>query len=181
MSRSVRIVLLCEDRRHETFTRRFLNEQGWNVRHLRPVISPPGRGSAERFVREQFPRELKALRAKGGEEVYLIVMIDGDNVGVAARRASLTSACAEQDIPTPGDDDRVLICVPTWNIETWLAYLGGEAVDEASNDYRHQAPEGNELRQRARYLSTMCRNRDLRSPSPPSLDDACARYRRVFE
>ena len=35
MSRSVRIVLLCEDRQHETFVKRFLCKHGWSLRDFR--------------------------------------------------------------------------------------------------------------------------------------------------
>jgi len=63
MSRTVQWVVLCEDRQHETFARRFLKIAGLSARRLRAEIAPRGRGSAEQFVRERFPKELSAYRS----------------------------------------------------------------------------------------------------------------------
>ena len=176
MSRSVRIVLLCEDSQHETFARRFLLRDGWNLRDLRIVRSPSGRGSAEQFVREHFPQELQAVRAKGGESVHLIVMIDGDDQGVAGRRASLDAACAERKMLPPGDADHVLICVPTRSIETWLAFLQGEKVDETRRGYpRLTRPR--DCEPCVQTLVDMCRDQTPPVALPPSLEDTCTQYR----
>lgn len=180
MSRGgVRITILCEDKQHEVFIRRFFRTGGWAVRDLTPIVSPSGRGSAEQFVRNRFPRELAALRSKRGQNVYLVVMIDGDESGMARRKASLGAACNEQGVDPPGVSDNVLICVPTWNIETWLAYLDGETVDETKKDYR-RLPRESECQPMINQLVEMCRDRRLRTPAPTSLDDACTSYRRVF-
>lgn len=179
MSRSVRIVILCEDQQHEAFLRRFFRKMGWTLRHLRVEASPPGQGSAEQFVHNRFPVELKGLRAMAGEQVGLIVMVDGDAEGVAARKNSLNEACEKHAVPPPRDTDRVLVCVPTWNIETWLAYLGGEAVDETKNDYpRLDRPR--DCVPLVNNLVEMCRQKTLREPAPTSLEDTCTGYRRVF-
>lgn len=179
MSRSVRVVLLCEDKQHEVFVRRFLKAGGWIVRDLTPVVSPAGRGSAEQFVRERFPRELKELRSRGSEQVYLIVVVDGDASGVRARKASLSKACTEQGVAPPRDSDNVLVCVPTWNIERWLAYLAGDSVEESRRDYPHLTKEGNCMPM-VKTLVDMCRKRYLRKPVPTSLEDACTDYQTVF-
>ena len=180
MSRNVRIVLLCEDRQHETFVRRFLLRHGWNLRDFRVELSPHGRGSAEQFVREQFPRELQAIRAKGDENVRLIVMIDGDDKGVNIRRDTLNAACEAQSITAPGATDKVLICVPTWNIETWFAFLDGHEVDESVSDYPRLARE-RDCAVYAERLAEICRDK-LPSPTlPQSLNDSCIQYNRLFD
>ena len=179
MSRNVRIVLLCEDKQHKVFVCRFLEKIGWIPRDLKSVVSPTGRGSAEQFVRKQFPRELQTLRAKRGERKYLIVMVDGDASGVAARKASLDAACDDYGIASLNDADNVLICVPTWNIETWLAYLDGESVDETNKNY-HKLPRPRECQPLVEELVDMCHKRTLREPAPASLKDACTNYQRVF-
>lgn len=179
MSRKVRVVLLCEDQQHEVFVRRFLKADGWILRDLRPMVSPSGRGAAEQFVRERFPKELRELRSRGGERVYLIVMVDGDADGVRARKASLSKACAEQGVPPPRDSDNVLICVPTRNIETWLAYLAGDQVDESRKDYP-RLTKPSDCVPLVNGLADMCRERILRGQPPASLEDTCTYYRRVF-
>ena len=179
MSRSVRIVLLCEDRQHEAFVRRFLKEVGWNLRDIRVEKAPRGRGSAEQYVRKRFPGELRAVRSKRGEKAYLILMVDGDDQGSAGRTASLERACIEQQVDPPSNSDQVLVCVPTWNIETWLAYLGGEEVEESRPNYpRLDRPR--DCLPHVRKLAEMCRNWALLPPYPPSLEDTCTRYRHLF-
>lgn len=106
-------------------------------------------------------------------------MIDGDASGVARRKASLDAACKENGVEPPRVTDNVLICVPTWNIETWLAYLGGETVDQTKKDYR-RLPRESECQPMVNHLLEMCRDPSLRAPPPASLDDACSSYRRVF-
>lgn len=73
----------------------------------------------------------------------------------------------------------MLVCVPTWNIETWFSYLGGETVDETQPDYPRLSHE-RDCDPFAKELATMCRHQELRSPSPTSLQDACNNYQRVF-
>ena len=68
MSRNVRITLLCEDAQHETFAKKLLQTLGWQLRDFRIERSPSSRGSAEHFVRERFPIELRGLRSKRGEK-----------------------------------------------------------------------------------------------------------------
>ena len=180
MSRNVRIVLLCEDAQHESFAKRLLVSMGWRLRDFRVERSPSGRGSAEQYVRERFPDELQGVRSKGGERAYLVVMIDGDDKGVAGRRGSLAAACAERQIAPAGDADQVLVCVPTWNIETWLAYLDGEAVEESKRDYPRLA-RPRECAPHVQALADMCSQNTLRQPCPSSLEDACVQYRSAFE
>lgn len=179
MSRNVRVVVLCEDRQHETFLRRFLKKNRWNTRDLRIESAPAGRGSAESYVRSRFPKELQALRSKGGEEVYLIIMIDGDQRGHDGRTSSLDATCREQGISPLHADERVMICVPTWNIETWIAYLNGETVDESRSDYP-RLPRERDCEPSVQSLVEMCHDRTLRPPSPPSLEATCIQYQRLF-
>ena len=74
----------------------------------------------------------------------------------------------------------VLICVPTWKIETWLAYLKGETVDETNKNY-DKLPRPRECQPMVDELVVMCRERTLRPPAPASLEDTCTNYRRVFD
>jgi hypothetical protein len=45
MSRNVNVVILCEDRQHEAFARRFFQQAGKGLRVQRVEVSPSGRGS----------------------------------------------------------------------------------------------------------------------------------------
>lgn len=177
MSRNVQLVLLCEDTQHEAFARRFLEKAGWSTRRLRVEKPPPARGSAAQFVRERFPKELKAYRSHRQRVAEgLVVVVDGDDRGVDARLDELAEACRAQGVTPRQIDNRVAIIVPTWNIETWFAYLSGSDVDETKRDYpRLNRPR--DCQEHVNQLQEMCRQGALRQPSPPSLDAACEEYR----
>ncbi len=175
VGRNVQLVVLCEDTQHETFIRRFLKRDGWITRRLRVEKSPCGKGAAEQFVRERFPKELSAYRSRKYIEQALIVMLDGDSVGVNARLRSLDNSCRSQKVAVRSDNERVDIFVPNWRIETWFAYLACEDVDETKSDY----PELEHPRDCQKFverLLEMCRSGKLKQPEPPSLRSACREY-----
>jgi hypothetical protein len=176
MSRSVQLVLLCEDTQHETFARRFLEKAGWATRRLRVEKSPKGRGAAAQFVRERFPTELAAYRSNRNRVAQaLVVFIDGDKTGVADRLKELDKACEGEQIEPRKQDDNVVIIVPTWNIESWLAYLDGTTVDESKDDYpRLDRPR--DCQKHVDQLYEMCQKNALRQPAPGSLVAACDEY-----
>ena len=174
--RRVQYVLVCEDRQHEAFGRRFLREMGlvtnpYKVRVERPSL---GRGSAGRFVREVYVQELEAGRRSHVDRT-LILLTDGDNVGVRGRMQQLAAACSRAGVQVRTDEDGVAVFVPTWNIETWLAYLDGEEVEEEFANYpKLQRPR--DCGAHVRGLAEMCRGRALREPAPSSLVAACQEY-----
>ena len=178
MRRTVQIVLLCEDTQHESFGIRFLKKAGWSKRQIRVEKAPGGLGSAEQFVRIRFPYELEAHRRRRHRvSVALLVMVDGDKHGVERRIEELNAACRERNIPCRDPGEQVLVFVPTWRIETWLAYLGGETVDEEKRDYARLA-RPKECQPHVDSLAAMCRSGGLRQPAPSSLVTACTEYRR---
>ena len=177
MTRNVQLIVLCEDIQHRTFIGRFLKDRGWKTRGIRWEVSPAGRGSAEQFVRRRFPKELQGYRSRRTHiDQGLVVMLDGDAVGLERRLHSLDESCRECGVKPRRDDDRVAVFVPTWNIETWLAYLSGQAVDEAESDY----PKLERPRDCQRHVDTlveMCRAGALREPAPSALQAARREYR----
>ena len=170
--RRVGTVLLCEDSQHEAFVRRFLKKRRLVTGHLRVEKCPDG--SAEQFVRKQYPIELAALRTRHAKSA-LIVVIDGDKEGVQRRRDQLAAACRDADIGDRATAEAVMVLVPTWNIETWLAYLAGEPADETKPDYPRLAKES-ACQSHVEALAAMCEAGQLRVPAPASLQDACEEY-----
>jgi len=144
---------------------------------MRIVKAPDGAGSGEQFVRTRFPTELSAYRQNRNRVAEaLVVMIDGDNHGEQVRIAQLSEACRENQVASPEQGERVAIFVPTSNIETWIAYLNGETVDEAKRDYPRLSRE-RDCRQHVGALVKMCRVNRLRDPAPASLVTACDQFR----
>lgn len=172
--RRVQIVLLCEDLQHATFCSRFLKEMGKTYRVVRVLVAPGGEGSAEQYVRRNFPKELRAHRAQHVDGA-LIVMTDGDLYGVSGRMQQLDEECQAKDIPVRSNTDRVAVFVPSWNIEAWLAYLDGETVDEAQANYP-KFQRQRECQRHVNALVEMCRSGRLREPQPPSLTRAGGEY-----
>ena len=89
MSRSVNVVILCEDRQHEAFARRFLALAGTVTRVQRVEISPKGRGSGEQFVCARFARERPSIAQADRVDQALVVVVDGDGKDALARETQL--------------------------------------------------------------------------------------------
>ena len=136
VSRKVNLALLCEDRQHDTFLRRFLAAMTWDTRRIRPVTGPDGKRLGEQFVRSTFPMESLAYRKNRNRVAEaLVVVTDGDNQGVAGRSRQLPTIAGSATSRCRRGGEKVATFVPTWNIETWLADLDGQEVDEGNADY----------------------------------------------
>jgi len=174
-ARRVKIVLLCEDFQQEAFARRFLVGMGWNTRELRVEKSPSAGGSAEKWVRENFPKELKIYRQRQWQAASAVIaMIDADLKGVQERIDEFREACQSAQIPFRTSGDAVAIAVPKRNIETWIHYLNGESVDEQAA-YPKLARE-RDCKQAVNNLVELCRSTGLKPDVPPALTAACDEY-----
>ena len=96
--------------------------------------------------------------------------------GVGGRLTELDAACRSAGVAERARNERVGVFVPTWNIETWLAYLDGDQVNEGRPDYP-ALPRERDCQLHVQVLHEMCIARDLREPTPPSLIAACEEYR----
>ncbi len=174
----VKIILLCEDKQTNSFVRNFLKHRNFKGRDITTLPLPARSGSGEQWVRKQYPKQLEAIRNR--RNAYLIVVIDADTGTLDNRHKELAKACREQDIP-PRDhkeDPNVLHIIPRRNIETWLAYLDNNNVDE-STVYPKLNKES-DCKIHAENLYNMChRTQRLREPAPPSLQKACIEYRKL--
>ena len=174
----VKIVLLCEDLQLATFMRRFLKRRGWQPHEIREEIAPPGQGSGEQWVRERYPHELTAVRARPRSvKVILAVGTDADTLSVAERITTLDQVCLLHQIQPRSPQEPVLMIVPKRNIETWFAYLRGTSVNE-KDGYPRYSNEA-DCRDDVRVLDEMCQVQRLRAPEPPSLQMACAEFQRM--
>ncbi len=175
VTRRVKIVLLCEDSQHEAFTRRFLKGMGWNTRELRVERSPSASGSAEQWVRESFPNELKVYRQRRKRAASaLIAMIDADLKRVEDRISEFKEACDSQQIPFRADGEAVAIAVPRRNIETWISRLNGKPADE-ENAYS-KLHKASDCKTAVKTLVLLCKSTGLRPDAPPALVAACDEY-----
>ncbi len=177
--RRVAITVLCEDAQHEAFARSFCKKAlGRSVRDMRVIKSPKGRGSGADFVVKKFSRFLDQYRGSHAG-VALIVIVDGDATGASGRMRQFEQECDNAGVPAKQPDDPAYVFVPVRAIETWLAYLDGETVDEETK-YPHLGLH--KARDCAPYvdkLLDMCQQNALRQPAPASLTAACKDYERL--
>ena len=166
------ITVLCEDKQHGAFIRRFLERRR---RRVQRTLSTPNIGAGDQYVRDNYPEQLDAIRKRNG---ILVVMIDGDNYSIAERLKQLDDACTQKGVPLRKDSDPVAIFVPKRNIETWLAYLDGKQVNE-TDEYPKLRRE-RECRRHVDVLEQMCTEGNLRTPALASLEVACREYNNVF-
>ena len=176
MSRNVNVIILCEDRQHEALARRFLAIAGQGYRVQRVERSPKGRGSGEQFVRAQFAKELAYYRARQHRVGQaLVVMIDADRRTISQRIGQVDDAAVEGGQERRRAGERVAIFVPARNVETWLAYLAGQTVNE--EDVYPRLTAERDCQRHVERPYEMCQQGALRQPAPPSLEAGCTEYR----
>lgn len=178
MSRASEIVVVCEDRAHEVFVRRFLRT-GWkNKKRIRVVPYPSGQGSGKAHVLASIGKEARALASRAARTA-LIVVVDADNQTVGEVHAQLDKAMRGRK---PGQ--AIAYIVPKWSIDTWLACLDGvPAVNEqdkssCKNKFRTIAVT-KDIHPLVDALARSCRQNVALSSPPPSLLAACAEFNNI--
>ena len=171
---AAKIVLLCEDEQMACFARRFLKRRGLTARDIREEKAPPGKGSAEQWVRNRYPIELKAYRDEQADA--LLILTDADRLSVEERLKTLADECLKENVPQRRPEEQVILVVPDRNIETWLAYLRGQDVDNTTVYEKYKAEA--DCRNEVKVLDEMCRKQRLREPAPESLVRACEEFKR---
>jgi hypothetical protein len=131
MSRSSRVVVLCEDKRTQQFIRSFLRKLAYAKHEIR--VSKIPAGSAEQRVREQYPHEVVALQRSRFPDQLLITVIDADSFTVDQRLGQIHASLTARSVAMPIPHDRISLLVPRRNIETWIRVLCGQPSDEDTN------------------------------------------------
>lgn len=176
-----RVRILCEDRRTEQFVCRLCKRYDVRVEHVAPA--PAGKGSASAWVRLKYATSVRKRRSKNFQaNLGLLVVIDGDNVGVEGRLRELAQQLEDAAIDPRGPDEAIAVFVPTWSIETWLAHLtGADGVDEKAPlklDERYRVL-WNEPKAASETIKTAVAGWDDSSTPLPSHRAALAEARRI--
>lgn len=138
------VIVIVEDEPQEMLVRRYLRQHGLGSREMRFRSSPSGKGSAEQWVRKAFVEETRVYRNRHAQ-TKLIVMIDADTHTVEHRLRQLDQGLIESG--KDGIDaatEQIARLIPKRNIETWILYLNGQAVNEETN-YKETRNDWNEL------------------------------------
>lgn len=159
------------------FVRRFLSHRNFRGRDLHTLPLPHGGQSGEQWVRTQFPKELKAIRAREG--AWLLVVIDADARTTEDTLAWLDAECRSRGVQRRIHGDPVVVAVPKRNIETWFRFL---TTDERPCEGRHypRLRRHRDCLPLADKLFRQCHDEQRLPPSaPPSLVAACSEYRKL--
>jgi hypothetical protein len=138
MSKPTAVILLCEDNLTSIFLRSYLKRHG--IYHgLRVTVSPKGRGAAENWVIQHYPRQVNAyIKQRARTETWLIVSVDADTGTVAGHIEQLNASLRQSGNQRLRDinfnNEAIARLVPRRNIETWILVLTGATVNEV-DDY----------------------------------------------
>jgi hypothetical protein len=181
MSRPVTLTLLCEDLQTVTLIRYFFTERGWKTHDFRVLPLPCGKGSGEQYVREKLPGELQVYRSRHNYQqcIALIAAVDADKLEVQDRRGQLNQQCIAEGFTPPQPGERVMVVIPKRNIETWLAYLRGEPVNEEDEYPKYRGSESR-CKPQAQRLNEMCQKGQLAPNPPDSLETCCRDFKRFW-
>jgi hypothetical protein len=172
------MVILCEDRQQEVFARHYLIQCGVPRTKIRTNICPKGRQAGEQYVREQYPLEVKAHRSKSSFlSIGLTVMFDADTFTLQDRHRQLDEALQGNSQRGRQDEERIGIFAPKRNIETWIRYLEGTAVDEETVYPKLQCES--DCKPLVEDLVRRCAN-GLERDAPDSLQQACPELKRIL-
>jgi len=114
MSKASQITVLCEDKAHELFVRRFL-KKGWGVkpRAIRVPPYPNGKGSGKKHVEDNISLEAEALRRRQASAILLVVQ-DADEHTVEQVRGNLDNKTE----PHRAANEPIAYIIPKWHIQT---------------------------------------------------------------
>ena len=197
-------VILCEDLQASCFLRRALIAAGARRHDIRVCPFPDNRFRAQsasddrpvdgyrvyacgsQHVRENYPSELVAIRARSAKrDAALVVHIDVDNSStsertVQDRQRELEGACRARGVPARRDSDPVAHIVPRRNIETWIHFLRGNAPIDEAVEYPKWG--GREAEAAEAAVDFVARSREPGAPlgAPPSLAMGLAEFHRVL-
>jgi hypothetical protein len=160
--------LLCEDQIHERFAMALAPKLGLRTQPLKSFRSPQAEGDASNFVLAQYPHILRKIRTHQNENVCLIVIVDGDDKGIAKRKQMLDEALAKLGAVVLAKTERVVRLIPTWSIDTWCVDPDAQGLNETYS-YKRQSwtPSKQQLDQAAMRVVTLHPNEPL-----PSIVDA---------
>jgi hypothetical protein len=178
MTEYTSIVLLCEDRQQEVFARQFLESCGVDKRRIYPSTCPRGKQAGAQYVRENYPRHVVSYRQVAHRlSAGLVVLTDADTFETSERLRQLAQALQDSGVPPRDPRERIGVFIPKRNIETWIYYLQGQAVNE-EDVYRHLSKPG-DCKPVVRQLAQN-RRQPLPENAPNSLKTACRELPRIF-
>lgn len=176
-------IVLAEDAEQQSLVRRYLQRcgHGNSVRFLPVAAKGPG-GSGEKYVRDQYARQVQACRsALGRVSALLVVMVDADMETTQHRATQLSDALKAANMDGRDDEEPIVVLIPKRHVETWIRALLGNQVDEETN-YKKHKPTSSQIREAAETLHQWTRPGAAPGPtSSPSLTASVPQWRKIPE
>lgn len=178
MSNNLQVIVLCEDKQHFHFARKYLEEQGINKRRIINKTAPPSQGSGAQYVIDNYANELKEHRSKNYQKnIALAVFLDEDTKGTQNRLNELESLLKKANLEPRQKNERVALFIPARNIETWFYYVDKQELIDETKDYKkHTSTEPSKVAKK--LANDICPNK-LPESAPPSLKNACLELMRL--
>jgi hypothetical protein len=171
------------------FVRSWLSAAGVDVgRDVQFHVGTKGRGCGSQFVRDNYPEEVRRLRARSHDQnVGLLAAVDADNLTVVKRAADLAAALRDAGHPRRAAAEPIAHVIPKPNIDGWMAFLTGGTGDEIvpGHDYK-RATEADpdpakRCREAGRAMPRCCKGESVSPhPVPASVGVACRESRRAL-
>ncbi|WP_123580831.1 hypothetical protein [Abditibacterium utsteinense] len=140
---------------------------------------PVGETPGITFVLSRYASEVHDLRLAHSSQ-GLIVAIDADEETVERRKNQLNEKLREAGEPARGEQEAIAIVVPRRNVETWVWYLDGNAVDESTDYKRTFVRDNHDMAEAKRAFAEFIVSGQAPSEEcPPSLQDARAELLRI--
>lgn len=133
MPNKLRCLLLCEDKGHEQLFRPILEKRFG--RHRVRVAARRGKEGGFTFVLSRLKVAVGFLRQHSGEAVGLLVAVDADDAGFQRRYEDIKKAFRKEGLDGKSLE-RVAICIPSRNVETWALWLCGFRDLDEHRDFK---------------------------------------------
>lgn len=180
--RIANIFVLAEDIEQQNLVRRYMENCGHNLRSCRfdrPAQGPSGSG--EKYVRDQYPKQVQACRSAIGRRAsaLLVIIIDSDMETTQHRAEQLADALEAAGMQPRDDGEPIVVLIPKRHVETWIRALLGNQADEQI-DYKKPQPIASDIRNAAEILHRWTRRGAGPGPtSPPSLTASLPQWRKI--
>jgi hypothetical protein len=177
MNTNAQVFILCEDTVHYHFARRYFQLLGFKGT-IRGNYNSRGRsvGSGAVFVKNNYEKEVKALKSKSYLNCILIVIIDDDTKDNAKDLYKAYKPLA---------DEKILIFSPKRNIESWFYFIDKRdtQVEEKNHngvtpDYKPRYKNPKPTKFAEKLKNEICVN-GLPENAPASLICACNELNRL--
>lgn len=206
MSRTVSVLILCEDAQARVFILDALEAMDPALVSRARVIPCPGQvfrageggtrvvqgwtifACGSQHVRENYPKVVEQRRSREGRlrtmGCRVVVHVDVDNTTPAGRTvddrlSELREACTDSSVRPPAPSEPVAHLIPRRSIETWIRFfLQGPPIDEHT-DYGH-LPRPSDASPAATKFGEHAARGTVPAGAPPSLVTGLVELRKVL-